>query len=488
MIALIKILAYLSICFLILQDCTILIGSQMLYIAPIFIIVSIFCIFFTNYKKFFNITIRLYNLTPFKYLVFFILYLMLTSFFHGGIGTGFKIIIRTLLIYGLTVTTTTIFAVFFFPRIVSYTKLLKIYIFSSLSILLYGVLDFFCRTILHTLPPLRNILCSRNFFKQFLMENIVGSSGNILERASSIFFEPSFFATFIFLFLPLAYVLFKSRVKIINNNNFDMIFKISLIMLFWICLLFTKSPIYLILCLIYTSIFFVKDVILIIKKHIISLVVVFFISTFVLFLSAIMTDNIGNLNNKVFSRIGAVCQALGSIDKLIEKEPSLATRVISTVNTFQAFKKVPVFGCGYGNAFDNMMQQYLTTSIPLTKEIIDRNILTGKTGPSPNIFWSMLLQTGIIGTSLMYIYFIKTIYDAQKIKKYFTKKLRILLDSLIFVAINYIVISFYWSFDTYPMMWFIFGILNSYILFYKTQRKKVLSYTKTLAISTKEEV
>ena len=231
----------------------------------------------------------------------------------------------------------------------------------------------------------------------------------------------------------------------------------------------------------YILIFFRKEILKLLLKFLLPALI--FSSIIIFSFLAYLQEH---PENTVLSRINNVVLSMGNMESLISVEDSLATRILSTVNTYQAFTKVPVIGCGYGNTSNIMYRQYCVTKTPISQEIFDNLYFRDNVGHSPNIFWGMLLQTGIIGTILLYVFFLKSIYLAYKIRKYFVQKDRLLLDSMIFVAINYIVISFYWSFETYSMMWFIFGLLNSYIYIYKTKVKKQLYYPKNMQLEQKE--
>jgi hypothetical protein len=271
--------------------------------------------------------------------------------------------------------------------------------------------------------------------------------------------------------MPLGYILYKSKIKIIQNYKIDRIFKASLIILLWICLFLTKSPIYIVMCIIYTLIFFAKDILKMFKRFIIILPILLVILSVSFFSIESYLRNQFQSEDNILFRVKETIESFGDLDKLIAREESLATRFITTINTYQAFKSVLLFGSGYGNTKNIMYKQYLKTNIPLTQEIIEKQIRIDRVSASPNIFWGMLLQTGIIGIALLYLFFIKSIYAAHKIKIYFIGKAGLLLESSILIAINYIIISFYWSFETYPIMWFIFGLLNLYILIYKKNIK-----------------
>ncbi len=467
MLRIFQILILLTLIFIFLQDCILLIGTQQLLIAPFFIVTVLLVLFFVKPKYFLIKLLDIYKYTPFKYLVFFILFMFFTSVVLFNIGVTTMIISRIILIYGLTVIPAILFAIYIFPKYFSYKKLLHFFIYAYQLIIYYGILDFLCRILFRTKAPLYSIICSRNYYSHVLGYS-VNLSSELLERASSIFFEPSFFATFIFLFIPFCYVLYRSNLKILNDLTVDKFFKIYLIVISWIALFLTKSPIYIILSFVYIPIFFYKNVIKFLKKYVFILILLFFLLP-IGFLSINPESSISN--NPVIVRVEHTIRSFGDLESLVVVEPSLATRIISTVNTFQAVKKHPLVGVGYGNTKETMYKQYSNTNTPLTYEIL-RSMWTGMCFASPNIFWSYLLQTGFIGTFLLYLYFIKSLITANKIKFYFIKQERVLLETAILIAINYIIISFYWSIDIYPMMWFIFGILNSFIFLYKNQVKK----------------
>lgn len=459
-------LIILAFCFIILQDCAILVGSQLLYISSILVILTLVIFLLINNRETIKNIKELYKKTPFKYLIWFVGWMLITSFFHGGFGTAFYIIFRVILIYCLAVVPASLFGGIAIPKTLSYKRTFNIFLFSYIAILIYGVIDYICRIFLASKPPLYNILCSRNYFAH-LRGLAVNITGDLLDRASSIFFEPSFFSTFIFVFIPMVYVLVKSEFLIIKNKFLNTLFIIMLVVLSWICMFFTKSPIYIILTILYTIIFFIVDYKYILKKIyiFIPVLILILLGSSITIKTAMSSNAIQT--NPIIQRINKTSESFGSLDKLVIKEESLATRVISTINTYQAATKVPLFGCGYGNSSEIMYRQYLQTKTPLTLELIEKGIYAPKSGPSPNIFWSLLLQTGFVGVFILYTFFIKTIIYSFKIRNFFKGINKILLLSLNYFAINYVIISFYWSIDSYPMMWFIFGILCSYILIYK---------------------
>lgn len=460
-----------------LQDCVILIGKQQLFIVSILIDIFLFIVLVLGPQEVLKKCLMFYKKTPIKWLIYFLLWIFLTSFLSDNLTDILTINFRVILIYGLVVIPTIVFLILAIPKYFSYKKLLFLFVRAYQFIMYYGILDFLFRVIFHMKPPLYSILCSRNYFAHLLGNNVT-PTGNILQRSSSIFFEPSFFATFIFLFAPFVYILATSKVQLTKSANFDKLFKIHLVLLLWICLIFTFSPIYIILTGIYTVIFFKDKIIKALSKLRILLTLSFII------LFGIVGIWIVSHNKSYEFAVHRVKETMSvdNLEVLVVKEPSLAIRIISTANTFQAALTVPIKGCGYGNYRNIMTKQYNITKLPIPPEINERMIMVNKCGPSPNIFWATLLQTGFIGIFLLYTFFIQSICYANKTQNYFVKYEKILLQSTVLIAVNYIIISFYWSLDYYPLMWFIFGLLNSFIYTYKNRVNKVKTYNNSMEI------
>ena len=458
-------LIIISLIFLFLQDCVFAIGRQIIFLASITIFISLFLLMLKNPEYFWKQIKSIYKKTPFKYLIWFVIWLFIGAFIHYN--HFLKISIKVFLIYCLDVIPAFLFAILIFPKYFSYKKLFRFFIGMYQFIIAYGIVDFLCRIIIGIKAPFYSILCSKNYFAH-AFGNAVNTTEKIWQRASSVFFEPSFFATFIFLFIPLVYVLIKSDVRIIKNLKADRFIKLSLLISTWLCLFFVKSPIYIIAVIIYTLIFFAKDIIKFIKKNLAVIVCIplIFVSLFTIFIH-LKPDNFAN--DSIVLRIEKSLSAIHSLDSLVYAEPSLATRTITIINTFNAAKKVIITGCGYDNHSEIMYKEYTNTNTPLTGEIIGKWLDDGQA--SPNIFWRMLLNTGIIGVFILYLFFIRSIYLSGRIKQYFDKTELTFLKIVNLIAINYMIISFYWCLSFYPFMWFIFGILCSYIYTYQKRVK-----------------
>ena len=110
--------------------------------------------------------------------------------------------------------------------------------------------------------------------------------------------------------------------------------------------------------------------------------------------------------------------------------------------------------------------------LPLTEEVIKKTFIDDTGGLPANIFFSLSAQVGYVGVFLIYLFFFGTIIEIKKCIKYFSPSDQIFLKGLLYVSINYMFISFYWLVIQDLLLWLTFGILNSYILIYKTQIKK----------------
>ena len=477
-----KYLILLTLIFVALQDCIIKFGKQSIFVATILILITLFAYAYKNFNKFCIKICNLYKKTPFKYLIWFIIYMIITSFFKFSIQDIVSINLRIFLIYIMIVLPSILFGVMTFPQFISSKNLVKYLVTMYQFIIYYGILDYLCRIFFNVKAPLYHILCSKNYFTCLALN---WSLEDFSKRACSIFFEPSFFATFLFLFIPVSYILYKSKIQIIKNKKWDKIYKLHLILISWVALFLTKSPVYILINIIYILIYFYKNILEFLKKKLFYIFLAI-ITIIALSINITIKQNfpVTSTSNVVINRVISVTQTFGNIRLLTIVEPSLATRILLTENTFKAALNYPVFGTGYGNDKKAMEHQLLSGDTLLTEEMAYGLYITDRLGASPNIFWSYLLQTGIVGIIILYTFFILSIYYANKLKKKMIYEYdKLILTILIAISINYLIISFYWSLDNYPMMWLIFGILNSYILNYKCSLRNNILKNKNLYTS-----
>ena len=465
-----------SIIFIFLSDCRLIIGKQAIFIGGIFVCVSILLLFINKQGFLLKKIKQLYIKTPLKYLILFVTWIFIGIILNvHSFGNIFRCIYRAFLIYGFIVLPISIFTILIIPKYISFNKLFKWFIFLYEFILVYGIFNYIGRIYnITVIQKIHNIICSRAYFYSLRGEQGL-LNATTLDRATSIFFEPSWLGFCIFIFLPLIFCLCTSKIKIYKNNFNDKMFKVLLIVLSYINLFLSKTPIYIIVSLIYTIVYFRK----IIFKYLLHIVIItsisFSLSNILSYNILSFQNNMSSAGSKVIYRIQKVLEAK-DIDSLILKDQSLGTRLCTFINGMIATKEHPIIGVGYENTTTTLYNQFKNSPIPLTFELNVLLPIADNIGII-SIFWGTLLQTGIIGILLLYIFFIKTIHISWNIRKYFYGTSRILLTGLALSAINYIINSFYMSMEQDPLMWFIFGILNSYILVYKLNIKKL--YFKT---------
>ena len=464
-----------SICLIFFQDIAIRLGTQILYLAPVGILFTLFLYSICNFKKFSKSVIIIYKKSPFKIFILYLLWVVLSSFFIGNLLITFKSIFRVVLIYVLTVIPAILFPIFILRKMISPKRLLQLFIYIYIFIMLYGIFyylvqkfnlnylaqthDFFC-----TKTLLNSIDNDYNNYRALTLANVTQTV-----RAMSVFFEPSFYATFIFIFLPFIYKISESSVIIINNRILNRGLKLFLLLITWLSLFLTQSPIYIVLSIIYTIFYYYKYI----NKYVIMITIFFLLySSFVI---ALLPDlDTLTKDYKVVNRIVNTVSSFGSLDKLVQTEPSLATRLITNYNgLLTCINYHPVKGTGYGNSAEAAQRSIINSRIPLTGEL-QLIYAFDMIGAPPSIFFSIICQTGIVGVALLYLFILQTIIQAKKIINCFIGFDKLLIETCFFISINYVIISFYWSIESYPMMWFFLGILNYYILIYKVSKKRML--------------
>lgn len=415
----------------------ILLGSTLLPYSLVLTYILLF-LFSTKFKIFIKTIYKEVQETPLKYFLFFILWGILTSFFVIIKHNSFLIIYRIIRDYFLFVFPILIIPTFLIIRYFTLKKLTKLIVLLYSFIILFGLFDYFIQL---TCPHLHlfifHIICNNT-------PNYIST----LKRANSIFFEPTFFATFIFVFLPFLYNLQKIKFNVLRIPHFLEL----LIILSWTALFCTKSPIYILASIIYFIIYYRK------KKSL-------YIYTFIILIFILL--NSGNIaKNPVINRIVKATKSFGSMETLIYAEGSLATRLGLMHLSLQIASEHPFIGTGYANSKELMYAKIINSKIPLTDEIIRNNFLhEGLTISS--VFFQTLCWNGIIGVGLLYTFLIKTILIIKKLKKHFNKQYYYILSSYEQIAINYLLCSIYWSLIADTVMWFIFGIMLAFIFKYK---------------------
>ncbi len=229
-----------------------------------------------------------------------------------------------------------------------------------------------------------------------------------LPRLDGFFEEPSFYARFVFIFLPLIYSVKKLNIKYTRSRLINAFISNTAVPFAWLSLILTQSPIYLVLCGIFTFFYHIKPILRFAKRYSIALLL-----CACAVLSALSRIN---FEDTYISRILNVVSSVNSIDALIEIEGSLGTRLVNFYNTLCVFLKHP-FGVGMGNVSAYLFPQMFESKLPLTPEI-QANMLwsvqNNQPFPHNTALVYYLLASGGIFVFLYFVYFHIKIFKSIK--------------------------------------------------------------------------
>ena len=432
-----------------------IIGSQFIpvYIPAILCIFFILAIFYN--KQLVSNSLYFYKKTPFKYLVIFFIWSIITiifsilkgKFFIGGFITG------TLGGLICSVMLPCLFTLFITPKYINTKTFIKFLYFFFWFVFLLGILDFII--FYFNIPFLKEAITIFSN-KRLLMYDVteitrvfVGS----LPRARSIFDEPSYLGYFIFVVSPIVYELTLNKFWIFKNNYLNLLIKRTIIPFMWISLILTQSPIFLIFNIAFSSFYFLiirKGYKRIVKHFLpISISLILISTTAIYFISKI------DFSTTYLNRIILVVQNIKSFEDFIMVEPSLGTRIIIMINAIQMGLNNILFGVGYGNMSYLIANQLSQSTLPLTEEL-QRFVFFDKTNPASTLFIKIFSETGIIGFGIFY-YFLYRIYQRLNIKNQLYSSP--IDNGLLLFIMTYFCSSFYDSNLNQPYIFIIIGII-----------------------------
>lgn len=424
-------------------------------------------------KLIFKIINQLNRTISFKLLKFFIVWIIIgiiISIFTGKFSfRGFLFsfiggVVFSLLLPYLSV-------ILCISRIIILRDIIKLTLITFLILYFFGVLEFIIYYFdIDFFKSIFIAFVNKYTFNYQLNSRLVHYSFG-LPRISGVFLEPSYFAYFIVISSPITYLICFSKNQLFKNIVSDKVFKILSLVLMWVCLLLTQSPIFfLIFVIISFSIYFLKNnrsffnpkVLIIINSCMLAVVLL-------IFLEYNLGLNCLNLNfsveNTFLNRIISTIENFKDINNLITVEDSFATRLILYVNYFIIFIKNSVFGVGYGNLTNVIYSQLYSSPLPLTPELFSRIQTGSQIGSSATILLRYLSETGIIGTLLIYSFFFNLIFKINKIFKTFIGIEKDFLIGLKLFLIIVICTSIYDSSPNSPILWVFIGIVQSMIIF-----------------------
>ncbi|MGN1039656.1 MAG: hypothetical protein ACI4PI_03135 [Oscillospiraceae bacterium] len=337
----------------------------------------------------------------------------------------------------------------------------------------YLLIMYFCTFslgIIEYIGNTNNISFIQKFFTFFvnrteLVANItrVFSEAYGKYRIAGIFHEPGTLAAFTFVSSPIIYFLCTCKMKLLKYRGLDKFVKVSTLVLMVTCFIGTQSPINLCFMLIFLGCAFVKKIVDIkIQYKGIILFSLFCISiTFLLLALNIFSVNNVDISETYLNRIVKTIENFTSMAKLVDAEPSLATRVCNWAADFIIAVKYPIFGFGYGNIMNIWPQTILALPFPIPMEIYINASLKNTTAVS-TMLWKLMSETGFVGMGLFYTFMFNILVNANKVKKYYCGISHGLISSLQIALLLYICTSFYIFLQS--IMWVYFGILESMIL------------------------
>lgn len=438
----------------------------------VFLYIAIGLLFVTNYKYCINKIIKVYKNTPLKYFVCMLGLIILNSLMLSLLGrasilSSIRSIVMQIFLFIIPIM---VYFICIIGKYISFKKFMKFFILLFWIMLVLGLVAY--------IGQLFNIEFINNIFDFFANARIIrfkmlgrtGFGSNYsafgLPRLDNLFEEPSFYARFLFLFLPFVYSFGLTKVKIYSNNFLNFIIKKTLIPFTWISIILTLSPMFLILSILITLIYFIHKIFNIIRKYYLQIIML--ISMIIIVITKI------DLSETYLSRIINVLSNLNSLEKFILIEPSLATRICTYINTFYLFLKNPVFGIGLGAIQLEILNQIINSPIPVTTEMLNKAnfaVMTNTRYSYNSNFIVDFLATNGIFISCLFAYFY---YKLLKLMKIIIKRQKddlslytVTVNAFYYMLIALFIKSFYDSCFTDLDMYFIFAIVILLIYFYK---------------------
>ena len=358
-------------------------------------------------------------------------------------------------------------------KYIAVKKFFKTFIIIFLLILLVGLIAFlgqyfnisFINKFFDIVANSR-LLAFEKGLKGFEQETLSNYIAFGLPRLDNLHEEPSFYARFLFVFLPLIYNISTVKQKLLKSGLLDRILKRTIYILAWLNLFLTFSPIFILLsCCI--TIFHFKSFI---KKYWYIVLTIF--SIFIIGLSLI------NLQETFLSRILIFITRIRSFSDFIAMEPSLAGRIIIYINLICIFFKNILFGVGFGQAFFLIINQLASSPIDLTPGVQTKLLAALTTGSSlsynTGFIYTVFCENGIF-ISILFMIFCKSLYvEINKIIKNSSYELIIkLAKGLKWSLISLFILMFYDMTSIQIEMYMIFSMCLILIYYQKKQIRKV---------------
>ncbi len=380
-------------------------------------------VFALNLDTFTKKILKVIKSTPLKIYLLYVLISILDTFILSLVGVASLLnTIRYILVhYILCIFPVFLYFIFIIDKYITYDNYIKIFVRLFYVMLILGLISYAGRFF--------NIELINSIFDFFANVRIIkftnvgyggissGYEAYGLPRLDGLFEEPSFYARFMYVFLPLIYSVTLSKIKLYKNYFVNNFVKATIIPLAWLNLILTQSPIYLLLFFFITLVYFYKYIISLIKRHILLFTsfLIFFVSMiFIFFLSV-------NFNDTYLARIINTVTS-SSFDDFVAEEQSLGGRIVCFINLFIIFLKHPLTGVGLGNLSDIMYRQMLSSPVVLTPEIVQNMLTSIQTKQkflfNSNLLFADLAQYGFIVFGIFVWFNAKIKITLNKLKSY----------------------------------------------------------------------
>ena len=421
--------------------------------------------FLQNRERFLKFLLKILKNKISKILGLYLGFIFLTSIIHFFLGrylAGFEVYIFR--IYNFLIA---VLLVYFLPVLAIYLKInikyvIKLLYLTVFFIFIAGIIQFFA-FVFHIRPIQEVFYFFTNARTVLHWNNWTDSEESY--RVFSIFCEPGVLGKFCFIILPFAINLTKSKFKLYKNMFLNLLVKKTFLMLLFINLFLTLSPIWIIATLAEFG-FFMFLYIITNKKHAIvfsSILLLIFLLG-ISFTNTAMIESLNSSDNVILSRILVTFENFSSLGSLSITEPSLAMRVLSINLQIKVFLHNILFGVGFANMPVGVNSFAKSLDIILPKEFIYNYYLKPhSTLAGPSIVFTHLAELGIIGFSLYMVFIWKHVIDLFKISKKITGVLQFFAISTYQSIIAIFIYSFYTSYLETVGIWFIYG-LGFYII------------------------
>lgn len=428
------------------------------------------------YKKIRNYIYK----TPFKIFCLALILMIVNALFLSIIGvTTFSVSIKNIFFQiFLRIIPLCAYFLYIIDKYISYKDFVRTFLLLFWLYMLLGIIIFISQLFNFMLiPNIADFLSNARYIRAVntgsfdMFPDVSNYYAFGLPRIDNLHEEPSLYARFIYVILPLIYSFSLSPIKLVKSKVLNLIVKKSYIPLTILNIILSMSPIFLILTLVISFIYFFKNIILFIKKY------------FVLFLSILISICIfmSNINfaNTYISRIVNVITQVKSFNDFILVEESLAIRIINYANILCIFLKKPFTGVGFGNIKSYMLEQYNHSPLPLTPRIESRiQLATSNNTPilsDSSLIYMLLAENGIFIFTI-YIYFFIILYNSiSRLLKLFANNKNgfyyVNLRGIKYSLIGIFIIFFYDSSLLTTEFYIVY--IMSLILIYKYKREEI---------------